>query len=65
MKADWRTSLVSEAMQAFATDLNLAVAIVTPRKTVKTSETRVHWGMPPRFVVEELPVGRSQAQAFA
>lgn len=59
MKADWRTSLVSEAIQAFSRDLNLAVAIVTPRKTFSNAGERVEWGTPPRFVVGELPVGRS------
>ena len=53
-----RSSLLSEALRAFGRDLNLAVAIVTPRKT-QSKESRVEWGTPPRFVVGELPPGRS------
>lgn len=57
MEADWRARLVSEAIRAFSTDLNLAVAIVTPRREAKTTTT-VSWGTPPKFVVGPLPAGR-------
>lgn len=49
MKADWRASLVSEAIRAFSSDLNYAVAVVTPRKTA-AQPRRVVWGAPPKFV---------------
>lgn len=59
MKADWRTSLVSEAIQAFSTDLNYAVAVVTPRKAAAQAR-RVVWGSPPRFVRGAGPLGRTR-----
>ncbi len=59
MQAELRANLVSEALKAFGRDLNLAVAIVTPRKTVM-KQARVEWGTPPRFVVGELPPGRTE-----
>jgi hypothetical protein len=58
MKADWRASLVSEAIRAFSSDLNLAVSIVTPRKRVEPPN-RIVWGAPPRLVGELAPLGRS------
>lgn len=60
MKADWRTSLLRDAIQAFSSDLNLAVAVVTPRKSAAQAR-RVVWGSPPRFVRELAPAGRSAA----
>jgi hypothetical protein len=58
MKVDWRTSLVSEAIQAFSRDLNYAVAVVTPRKSAAQPQ-RVVWGCPPRFVAGRGPLGRT------
>lgn len=60
MQAELRAHFVSEALKAFGRDLNLAVAIVTPRKTA-IKQTRVAWGEPPRFVVGELPPGRTES----
>lgn len=62
MKADWRSSLVSEAIRAFSTDLNYAVAVVTPRKAA-AQPRRVSWGCPPRFVSGQCPVGRTGVES--
>lgn len=61
MKADWRSSLLSEAIRAFSSDLNYAVAVVTPRKAAPPPR-RVTWGAPPRFVPDLRPLGRSQQE---
>lgn len=60
MKADWRSSLVAEAIRAFSNDLNLAVAVVTPRKPT-AQPPRVVWGSPPRFVPGLSPLGRTSS----
>lgn len=60
MSGDWRTSLLAEAIRAFSTDLNYAVAVVTPRKSTAPVQ-RVTWGSPPRFVAGRGPSGRSTA----
>lgn len=62
MKADWRSSLVSEAIQAFSRDLNYAVAVVTPRKPA-AQPRRVVWGCPPRFVSGQSPMGRTEVES--
>jgi|GEM_PF-6534172 len=58
MKADWRTSLIAEAIQAFSRDLNYAVAVVTPRKPA-AQPPLVTWGSPPRFVRDLPSAGRT------
>lgn len=60
MKADWRKKLVSEAMQAFSTDLNYAVAVVTSRKPVAQPK-QIVWGAPPRFIRSTAPLGTTSS----
>lgn len=62
MRVDWRTSLLSEAIQAFSSDLNYAVAVATPRKTA-AQPRRVVWGSPPRFVGSLSSLGRTVGQS--
>lgn len=62
MKADWRKMLVSEALQAFSTDLTYAVAVATSRKPVEQPE-RITWGCPPRFVRPTAPLGTSTTES--
>ena len=62
MKADWRTSLMREAIQAFSNDLNYAVAVVTPRKPA-AQPRRIVWGAPPRIVPGLRSLGRTESSA--